>query len=317
MTARQPYPQTPARPVPPAPGLTGLNQLPISNRLGSYRTTIMFWGYVGPEYWRNYLHSHSFHEVHWAFQGRGSYRVGDRVHAIRAGDVFLARSGEPHEIVSSRGDPMGFYYWAFSLDRSGPAAPRPVPIDALLDAYARSTRSVLPGVPSLPATLSLLAEEARNRSTGYPLVIEGLVAKLLLDTARATVADEPIPVEAVDPPARTDAEAVVANACRYIRDNLARPIAVRDVAAQVYCSERHLARLFRQVRRTTVLDCITGLRMEAASHLLLNTAWPVKRVAAAVGYPDVRYFTTRFGRQAGTTPAAFRRAGGTVMLANA
>ncbi|HLL90043.1 MAG TPA: helix-turn-helix transcriptional regulator [Tepidisphaeraceae bacterium] len=101
-------------------------------------------------------------------------------------------------------------------------------------------------------------------------------------------------------------------AVTYLRDNLARPIGVRDIAAQVNLSERHLARTFRAATGRSVLDYLTGLRVDAAAQMLLaDVERPVKQIAATVGYPDVRYFTTLFGRHTGTTPAAYRAAGGT------
>ena len=160
------------------------------------------------------------------------------------------------------------------------------------------------------ATLKMLTAEIVDRAAGYPTVIQGLVAKLILDTARATVGRQ-IRAEQVDSPMRSEAEAVVANACRYIRDNLSRSISLRDVAAQVHLSERHLGRLFSQVKEMTVGDSITQMRMDEAAHLLLNQHWPVKKVAAAVGYPDVRYFTTLFRKRVKMTPAVFRRRQGT------
>jgi AraC-like DNA-binding protein len=54
--------------------------------------------------------------------------------------------------------------------------------------------------------------------------------------------------------------------------------------------------------------------MDRAMQLLLHSELPIKQVAAAVGYPDTHYFTTLFGRYTRTTPAAYRRSGGTRFL---
>jgi iron complex transport system substrate-binding protein len=54
--------------------------------------------------------------------------------------------------------------------------------------------------------------------------------------------------------------------------------------------------------------------MDAANQLLFDRDQPIKNVASAVGYPDVRYFITLFGKQTGTTPARWRATGGTRFL---
>lgn len=301
--------------IPPA-RFTDLGQLPITVHLGSYTAQALGWGFFEPRWWRNFLHTHSFFEICYAYAGRGTLQMRGNIYPVKAGDVFVAKPREPHEIISDRRQPLGIYFWSYTLIRGKPTEGKPSPIDALLEAFGRSTRWISRDVPGMKRTLELLTEEAVKRSTGFPLVIDGLVAKLLLDTARAVV-DEPMLSEQVDPPAATQTEAAVRIACRYIRDNLARPIGVRDIAAQVHFSERHLERLFHQARDMSIMDYVTRERMEAAGQLLLDQQAPVKKVATAVGYPDVRYFTTLFRKRHGVTPAVFRKERGTTFLKTA
>jgi AraC family L-rhamnose operon transcriptional activator RhaR len=289
---------------------TELNQLPISFSIGSYQMTILYWGFFEPAYWRNYIHTHSFYEMCYVYQGAGTFQINGETQQVKAGDLFIAKPGEPHEIVGHRQDPMGVYFWGCSLNRRPCCDPGTSPIDTLLDAFARSSCWIISGAVPVKTTLLLLTDEITRRSAGYPSVINALVTKLMLDTARLAVS-ETILAESVEPPSSSDAESVVRTASQYIRDNIARPISLRDVAAQVHLSERHLGRLFLQVKKTTVGDHITDLRMEAASRLLLDHQWTVKKIAAAVGYPDVRYFTTLFRKRMRVTPAMFRKRGGT------
>jgi iron complex transport system substrate-binding protein len=64
----------------------------------------------------------------------------------------------------------------------------------------------------------------------------------------------------------------------------------------------------------SVIDQLIAIRMDAAKQMLLDREQPIKNVASAVGYPDVRYFITLFGKQTGTTPARWRATGGTRFL---
>jgi AraC family L-rhamnose operon transcriptional activator RhaR len=273
---------------------------------------MLYWGVLGERRWRNYLHAHSFYEACYAFAGRGTFAMADRTYPVRGGDLFLAKPGETHEIVSSRSAPLGIYFWAYTLvpQANHQAADSDRSIDALLDAQATtSTHVTRRATGSIQRTLELLNDEISTKPPGYTSSIRGLTVKLLLDTARAFT--DGITSEEVDAPVRSTAQAVVRTATRYLRDNLSRPIEIRDVAAQVHLSERHLSRLFHKETGTSVLDYLTALRIETASQLLLDKELSIKQVARSVGYPDPHYFTTLFGRRTGMTPAVFRRKGGT------
>jgi AraC family L-rhamnose operon transcriptional activator RhaR len=188
-------------------------------------------------------------------------------------------------------------------------------VDLLLDAFMLSTRRVASMTPSIELTLNMLTEEVADRAAGYTLAIDALALKLLLDTARC-VTERSVPGETIEPTPHNENQAIASTAIRYLRDNFARPIEVRDVAAQVHLSARHLSRLFHEITGMTVLAYLTKLRIEMASQLLLEKEIPIKQVARSVGYPDSHYFTTLFGKQTGLTPAVFRNSGGTRFLRN-
>src|SRR5690348_4271286 len=80
-----------------------LNALPLAPRLGSFRAEIIYWGHIGPQkYWRNYLHTHSFYEICYAYTGGGTFESLGKIYDISAGDVFIAKPCEPNEIIPSR-----------------------------------------------------------------------------------------------------------------------------------------------------------------------------------------------------------------------
>lgn len=296
---------------------TDLNQVLIALQLGSYTCEVLNWGFLGARWWRNYLHTHSFYEICYAFEGEGIFRMNGIEYAVGEGDVFVAKPHEPHEIVSSTEAPLGIYFWSYTLVQS--AGHRKVgdsdgDVDALLRAFAESRCWVSRRAAGMLRTLELLTEEIVAREPGYRETIQHLTAKLLIDTARAVTSPAPLPraVEAGDRQRHRQPAAVLAGRIeQYLQDNYSRPIRMRDVAAQVHLSERHTRRLFQKATGASIKARLTALRLEAASQLLLSGRWPVKGVAKATGFPDVQHFTTLFRRHIGLTPAAFRARGGT------
>jgi AraC family L-rhamnose operon transcriptional activator RhaR len=291
---------------------TQLNLLAHPLRLGSFRGEIIDWSVIEPVWWRNHLHSHSFFEVRYVFQGQGTFCLHGAQHEVSAGQLFVARPGETHEIISSHDDPLGAYHWSFTLAPHGWRSDR-LGIDGLFSTFVAAHQAVGRRAEAVQPILDLLTAEIATREPGYTHVIAGLVTTLMIDTARA-LTDVSVLPEVVDPPARSLSEALVQHMIAYLRDNYARTISVRDVAAQAHLSERHANRLFHQEFGVSISEYLTQLRLDIAAQLLTEGHLSVKEVAHASGYPNVHYFTTLFHHRMGVTPSAFQRGDGTRLL---
>ncbi|TDW23912.1 helix-turn-helix domain-containing protein [Kribbella kalugense] len=270
-----------------------------------FHADFLSWGHYRPEYWRNYWHTHSFHEVCLAYSGEGRFNHGSSEYDVQPGAVFLARPGDVHEIESSRSAPLGIAFWGFTF-RPGSSEPGWWSGLTRADGPVMSQR-----VGSLPALISALAAEAAAPVSGYSTMLAALGASLVLETARAFALEEDLAVE----PVRRDRGPLVVDAMqRHLRDNLSRPITVRDVAAAAHLSERHAERLFTQQTGASIMSTLRRLRLELAAQLLLDHSLTITEVARACGYSDVRPFSTAFRRKYGRTPGDHRRAGGTEFI---
>ena len=296
---------------------TDLNRVPLLLQLGGFTSEILGWGfYSGEAWWRNYLHAHSFFEVCYAFCGRGRFRIGGRDCPVQAGDLFIAKPDEAHEIVSDDAAPLGIYFWSYTLVPPAGASHRDV--DAMLHAFSVDGAAVASGVGVVEKTLELLTDEVARGSPGYAQVVEGLALKLILETARAVSHVQP-PTVTNGKPGRDASKDIskdvaVTTMLRYIRDNYNRPLSLKEVAAQVHLSERHTSRLFKRAVGTSVKQHVLDLRLDVAKQLLLNEKTSVAEVAYATGYGDVRHFSTLFRQRTGTTPTDYRERGGTRFL---
>jgi len=276
-----------------------------SCEVDGFRADFLSWGHYRPEYWRNYWHSHSFHEVCLAYSGEGRFNSGPVQYDVTPGSVFLARPGDVHEIESSKTAPLGIAFWGFTFR---PGADEPGWWSGLtrVDGPVMSER-----IGSLPALITALAIEAAAPVSGYGTALAALGSTLVMETARAFALDEDLAVE----PVRRDRGPLVVEAMqRHLRDNLSRPITVRDVAAAAHLSERHAERLFHQQTGASIMSTLRRLRLELAAQLLLDPTLTVTEIARVCGYSDVRPFSTAFRRHYGRTPGEHRRTGGTEFL---
>jgi AraC-like DNA-binding protein len=289
---------------------TDLNSVPLHLNLGGFSAGILHWGFIGPEWWRNYLHVHSFFEICYVFAGRGAFKICGQTLSVKRGDVFVAKPDEPHEIIADKTDPLGIYFWSYTLV---PPAKRQMgtrDIDTLLQAFLETSHRLNHDMAQMEGTLELLTDEVVKRDVGYSQVIHGLVTKLLLDTARAVTNIHIPSVETLRPLSDAAVDLMV----RYLHDNYDRSISIRDVAAQVHLSERHARRLFLQMTGKSMKQYLTTLRLDVARQRLLGEDSSISEIAYAVGFNDVRHFSTTFRSVVGVTPSEFRQKGGTRFL---
>jgi AraC family transcriptional regulator of arabinose operon len=101
----------------------------------------------------------------------------------------------------------------------------------------------------------------------------------------------------------------IARAVEHIEGHLAEGLTVAGIAAVVGLSASRLAHLFREQTGLSVQAFVEQRRMVRAADLLRRTSFPIKQVAAAVGFDSPFYFSRRFSLWSGQSPTVFRRGG--------
>lgn len=98
----------------------------------------------------------------------------------------------------------------------------------------------------------------------------------------------------------------VAAALNFIRRNASRPIQVEDVADAVCLSRRTLYDKFLRHVGRTVFDEIAAVRTEAVSKMLLETDFPISRIAVSLGFSSDKHIARYFSKITGLTPRMYR-----------
>lgn len=98
-------------------------------------------------------------------------------------------------------------------------------------------------------------------------------------------------------------EAVVGRALSYIRN---RPASVKDTAARVGMTDRHLRRLFQQHLGARPMDIALSNRLYLARQLLTESKMKVIDIAYASGFRSLRRFNDAFLKTYKVAPKQFR-----------
>ncbi len=83
-------------------------------------------------------------------------------------------------------------------------------------------------------------------------------------------------------------------------------LTVARAAGYLNLSESHFSRKFREAKDTSFIQYVTNKRLERAKTMLVHTDKPILRIAAALGFQPVNYFTRTFKKHVGVTPSAYR-----------
>ncbi|MEU2787381.1 AraC family transcriptional regulator [Streptomyces sp. NPDC007100] len=105
-------------------------------------------------------------------------------------------------------------------------------------------------------------------------------------------------------PVREDAR--VRAAIALMRDRLAEPLTLAEIADAVHLSVFHLVRVFRRATGETPHRYLVRLRIEEAERLLLATDFTVARIAPLCGFADPAALSKAFLRHTGARPSAYR-----------
>ncbi len=94
----------------------------------------------------------------------------------------------------------------------------------------------------------------------------------------------------------------------YIEDNLAQPIALRQLGELAGTSTRHFERAFRQAVGVPAHAYVLRKRVTLAQNLLVGEpGLTMDQIAVRAGFSSSSHLSSTFRRQTGYSPSAFRR----------
>jgi AraC family transcriptional regulator, arabinose operon regulatory protein len=106
---------------------------------------------------------------------------------------------------------------------------------------------------------------------------------------------------------RRIAEDRVLRSIRYMRENVARPITLKDCAQSAGWSEAHFSLVFRRQTKLSPIRFLTRLKLHRACELLKTTDLSMQEIAMGIGFDDQFYFSRLFHRHLRMAPTAYRR----------
>ena len=177
--------------------------------------------------------------------------------------------------------------------------------------WLRLTAGQYEGVSAETAELQRAWEE-NTHTYGRASLIRSLLVRLIIHLARYYTAGaygaEAVPSKVAHPAASSlrIREATVNVAIKHMREHLAEPLRIDQIAASVFLSPDHFSKVFAAVVGQSPSDYLRQLRVEESKRLLTTTDESITSIGITVGFNQGAYFTRVFRAFTGSTPRAYR-----------
>ncbi len=243
--------------------------------------------------WRLELHQHTYFQMIYFLGGRGTLRLGEANHPIRAGILFLIKPSEIHGLTAQS--------MIKTLDikfRVGPGGLR-------RELQAAAGYVSLPN-SAAPSLFERIRFEGERKNIYYQELCRSLMSELLLLYLRHQKGLPADSLAAVDGEREIQAP-LVRKALEFIRTHYGSHITIRDVAHALGCSERAVRLHFQDSLGSRPLLFLQRYRVARAKELIEYSDYALKEIAEAVGFKTVHHFTRTFTAMEGLSPGAWRR----------
>lgn len=93
----------------------------------------------------------------------------------------------------------------------------------------------------------------------------------------------------------------------FINEHYGEKITLEDIAEAGTCSRRECCRVFQNELHTTPFQYLAEVRVNQATHMLVNTDEAITVISENCGFSDPSHFSKVFRAKSGMTPKEFRR----------
>ena len=181
------------------------------------------------------------------------------------------------------------------------------PIRFLYIKYATQNESLLPICSGVYRSISSracedLAQISLSNQKRGPLALS-LATHYFNDLLLCILQKQPTEQDRIDLPKLPSG---IDRPIAYLRSHLTQKLLLSDVAQDAGMSISSLESKFKSLMGCSVYRFFISLRMELATQLLIETAYPITEIAKRCGYENLFYFCNVFKREIGMTPSQFR-----------
>lgn len=254
------------------------------------------------------LHYHDEYELILMTSGTGREYIGHAVGKFAQWDLTLIGKGVPHvHICDSMSDPSVktesscevLYFPASLFPENMEVVEEYRPIHTLLKKSMSGIRFTDPD-----ENRRIHADMKKIRKTTGIARVQVLLSILdKLSCSSRTRLVSPLPVS-IEKESFADA---VTRIQVYLKEAFREHLSLNDIAGKTGMNANAMCRLFKRETGQTVFHYLARIRIDNACRLLIDTGWPVSRIAWESGYTNLSHFNRQFRQMTGQTPSEYKQ----------
>ena len=244
------------------------------------------------------LHFHDHFEIMLPLTSPGNIFVNDQVYPLERGTLYLIGESTLHRTMAN-----GFHSrYILHISRKALTDLSTPQTDFTQLMQVNFRRATLDN-EQMTELIELFQDLERNKNDGtFGSDIRQTVALLRLLIKLAPTLNAATAGEAI----RNKDFLRVAPILDYIRDNLAEPLSLDQIASQFYLSKHYLCRIFKSATGFSVMEYIIYSRVLRARQLL-QEGGRVQQAGEMSGFSDNSHFIRTFGHLTGVTPGRYAK----------
>ena len=244
------------------------------------------------------LHFHDHFEIMLPLTSPGNIFINDQVYPLERGTLYLIGENTLHRTMAN-----GFHSrYILHISRKALTELSTPQTDFTQLMQVNFRRATLDG-EQMTELIELFQDLERNKNDGtFGSDIRQTVALLRLLIKLAPTLNAATAGEAI----RNKDFLRVAPILDYIRDNLAEPLSLDQIASQFYLSKHYLCRIFKSATGFSVMEYIIYSRVLRARQLLQEGV-SVQQAGEMSGFSDNSHFIRTFGHLTGVTPGRYAK----------
>ena len=244
------------------------------------------------------LHFHDHFEILLPLTSPGNIFVNDQVYPLERGTLYLIGESTLHRTMAN-----GFHSrYILHISRKALSELSTSQTD-FAHLTQMSFRRASLDAEQMTELIELFQDLERNRNDGkFGSDLRQTMALLRLLLRIAPALDAATAGESI----RNKDFLRVAPILDYIRDNLAEPLSLDQIASQFYLSKHYLCRIFKSATGCSVMEYIIYSRVLRARQLLQEGV-SVQQAGEMSGFSDNSHFIRTFGHLTGVTPGRYAK----------
>lgn len=242
-------------------------------------------------------HSHTFYQLIYFVDGRGSFMLDEKTYTFSPGSFFLIAPQVVHGFVSS------------GIKRAKTLDIKFEIVEEQLEQIALSHAGACMDEGSrIKQLLEQIRHEGESKNAYFDAVASLLLAQLLYELARQkaqSLKGKSIPEASAQ--LTYEPQEAAHKLKHYAALNYAKDITLEDAASHVGYNKSYLGRVFRLSYGCTFTQYVRKLRIQKAKELIAETDISLKTISWQVGFKTIYHFTRVFKELEGISPGEWRQ----------